>query len=75
LKSKKDTDRETARKDRATSCNGIGGLHQLTLHGSKERVQQWDIINDSRITSLHKSLGEMIALDCQPISIVEDIGL
>ena len=72
LKSKKDTDRETARRDRVSS-GGIGGLRQLTLHGSKQRVQQWDI-NDSRATALHKKVGEMIALDCQPISIVEDIG-
>ena len=68
----KDTDRETARRDRGNS-GGIGGLRQLTLHGSKQRVQQWDI-NDSRATSLHKKLGEMIALDSQPIFIVEDIG-
>ena len=72
LKSKKDTDQETARRDRASS-GGICALHQLTLHGSKQRVHQWDI-NDSRATSLHKKLGEMIALDCQSISIVEDIG-
>ena len=53
---------------------GIGGLCQLTLHGSKARVQQWDI-NDTRATSIHKKkMGEMMALDCQPVSIVEDIG-
>ena len=72
LKTKKDSERETARKDR-TRSGGIGGLRQLTLHGSKERVQQWDI-NDTRAVSIHKKLGEMIALDCQPVSIVEDIG-
>ena len=65
LKTKKDSERETARKDR-TRSGGIGGLRQLTLHGSTERVQQWDI-NDTRATSIHKRLREMIALDCQPV--------
>ena len=31
-------------------------------------------INDSRACSIHKKLGEMIAIDSQPISIVEDPG-
>ena len=38
-----------------------------------QRIQQWDI-NDSRTASIHKKLDEMIAIDCQPVSIVEDIG-
>ena len=37
------------------------------------KVKQWDI-NDGKSTLLHKKLGEMMALNCQPISIVEDIG-
>ena len=73
LKTKKDSERDAARRDRASSSGGIGGLRQLTLHGTKQKVQQWDI-NDSRAASLHKNLGEMMTLDCQPISIVEDIG-
>jgi len=31
-------------------------------------------MNDTRAALVHKKLGEMIALDCQPLSIVEDIG-
>ena len=38
-----------------------------------QRIQQWDI-NDSRAASIHKKLNEMIAIDCQLVSIVEDIG-
>ena len=30
--------------------------------------------HDMRAISIHKKLGEMIALDSQPVSIVEDIG-
>ena len=48
----KTSERDAARRDRASS-SGIGGLRQLTLHGIKRRVQQWDI-NASRAASLHK---------------------
>ena len=41
LKTKKDSEREIIRKDQ-TMSGDIGGLRELTLHGSKERVQQWD---------------------------------
>jgi len=69
LKTKKESERDTARREK-TKASGIGGLRQLTLHG--EKVKQWDI-NDSRAALVHKKLGEMIALDCQPLTIVEDI--
>ena len=50
LKTKKDGEREILRKDQ-TRIVSIEGLHQLTLHGSKERAQRWDI-NDTT----HKGL-------------------
>lgn len=31
-------------------------------------------INDQRATKLHKTIGEMVTCDNQPISFVEDIG-
>ena len=36
-------------------------------------MNKWDI-HDSCCERVHKKLGEMIALDCQPYSIVEDKG-
>jgi len=62
-----------ARKERSKAPD-ISGLRQLTIYGeSMNKVKQWDI-NDARAASVHKKLGEMIALDCQPLTIVEDIG-
>ena len=71
-KDKKESQRQDFRKERMES-GGFPALRQLTLKGSQDRVKQWDI-NDSRSTALHRKLGEMIALDYQPLSLVEDIG-
>ena len=38
---------------------------------TKHRV--WDI-NDSRFICIYKKIGEFIALDCQPLSVVSDVG-
>lgn len=46
---------------------------QQTLEQCYETKKIWDI-NDSRSKSIHFKIGEMIALDCQPFSIVEDLG-
>lgn len=48
-------------------------LKQLSLEESKERSQTWDI-NDARAQRIHKRKIDMIALDCQPFTIVEDPG-
>ena len=34
-----------------------------------DKVKQWNI-NHTRTVLVHEKLGEMIALDCQPLSIV-----
>ena len=34
----------------------------------------WDI-NDNKSQRVHKRIGEMLAVDCQSLSMVEDIGL
>ena len=74
LKAEKEGERDTARKERS-KAPGISGLRQLTLHGeSMDEVKQWDI-NDARAALVHKKLGEMIALDCQPLTIVVSIVL
>ena len=49
------------------------GSRQLTLQESSERAKRWDI-NDPPAQNIHTKIGEMIALDYQPFSIVEDVG-
>ena len=46
---------------------------QLTLKETVELKKLWDI-NSSQAQQIHYSIGEMIAVDCQPFSIVEDPG-
>jgi hypothetical protein len=46
---------------------------QLTLQESVDQRKIWDI-NDKRSQKIHKYIGEMIAIDLQPFSVVEDIG-
>ena len=45
----------------------------MLLQGTSQANKQWGN-NDSRAIAVHKRLGEMIALDFKPISIVEDVG-
>lgn len=72
VKSRRDREKEASRKGRI-QIGGFSGLRQLSLQGTSQHNKQWDI-NDSRAIAVHKQLGEMIALDFQPISIVEDVG-
>ena len=72
IKENKDSQRQGAMRERVQS-GGFAALRQLTLEGSQDRVKVWDI-NDPRATTIHRKLGEMIALDYQPISMVEDVG-
>ena len=46
---------------------------QLSLKECDDRVRQWNI-NDDRSQRIHKRIGEMIALNCHPFSLVEDEG-
>lgn len=46
---------------------------QLSLEESGELVRLWDI-GDSSAQRVHRRIGEMIAIDCQPFSVVEDVG-
>ena len=61
LKAKKESERETDRKERKKVPN-IGGLRQLTLLGESmgKVVKQWDI-NDTRAALVHKKLRKMTA--------------
>ena len=57
----------------STKKNAQPSLVQLTLKETSDRVRPWDI-NDSRAQAVHRRIMEMIALDFQPILIVEDPG-
>ena len=46
---------------------------QLTLQEANDRVRIWDI-NDPRAQRIHRRVTEMICLDAQPFSIVDDSG-
>lgn len=46
---------------------------QLTLGETYELKKLWDI-NSSKAKAVHYKIAEMIALDCQPFSIAEDLG-
>lgn len=46
---------------------------QITLDQAFSRTQKWDI-NSDLSQAIHTAIGEMIAADCQPFSVVEDIG-
>ena len=70
-KDKKESQRQAVRKQKVES-GGFTALRQLTLKGSEDRVKLWGI-NDPRAAVLHRKLGEMITLNYQPISLVEDI--
>ena len=48
-------------------------LKQVTLALAEDMCKVWDI-NDARAKTIHIKIAEMIALDCQPYSVVDDIG-
>ena len=48
-------------------------LKQVILAKAEDLHKVWDI-NDHRAKSIHTKINEMIALDCQPYSVVDDIG-
>ena len=48
-------------------------MKQPTLEDIQEKRKLWDI-NDSRAQKFHYLIGEMIAVDLQPFSVVEDLG-
>ena len=45
----------------------------MSLVLSFQSCHVWDI-NDSRSICIHQKIGEFIALNCQPLSVVSDVG-
>ena len=52
---------------------GKAALRQIPLPEASERVRIWDI-NNPHAQQIHQRVTEMIVLDSQPFSIVEDPG-
>ena len=48
-------------------------VKQPTIKEAFLKIKKWDI-NDPRAIEVHNKIGEMIALDCQPFQVVENIG-
>ena len=48
-------------------------LRQVSLQETAELHKMWDI-NDPRVKKIHNNLGIMIAIDCQPVSVVDHEG-
>ena len=48
-------------------------LQQLSLEATEERTKIWDI-NDPRAQRITRRVGEMLAIDCHPLSVTEDVG-
>ena len=46
---------------------------QLSSIEVQDLTKTWDI-NDTRALRVHRKVGEMVAIGCQPISVVEDVG-
>ena len=46
---------------------------QITLQEASDQVRVWDI-NDPQAFKIHRKVGEMICLDSQPFSIVDNHG-
>ena len=45
---------------------------QLSLAEVEDLTKHWDI-NDHKAQRVHRKIGEMLAIDCQPILMAEDV--
>ena len=68
----KETSKEESDGAMLTSCSSAS-LRQLTLQESSDRTRVW-ATNDAKALRVSRKIGEMIAIDCQPLSIVSDTG-
>ena len=64
---------EKSKEEESIKKDSPALLKQLTLKQSCDRVRSWDI-NDDRAQLVHRRIMEMIAVDSQPFSVIEDIG-
>ena len=64
-------EKEINSKDRQSNGNEAK-LKQITLPEARDLLKPWDI-NDHCAKSIHIKIAEMIALDCQPYSLVNNV--
>jgi len=75
IKKDKETQQEVAKSDRMQGrSTQLGGLCQLTLHAAGQKNSHVLGINDPRALHIHRKIGDTIAVNNQPFSVVEDIG-
>ena len=55
----------------ASLSNEAAPLWNISLMEAAELRKQWDI-NDASAKGIHRKIGLMIAVDCQPISVIEN---
>ena len=65
--------RETSHILKFNLTSPESGELQLTLEKTLSLKKIWDI-NSSQATAIHTTIGEMIAVDNQPFTVVEDVG-
>lgn len=63
-----DKDKQAEREPTVSST-----MKQITLKESSSQTKVWEV-NDPRAVKLSTKVAEMIATDCQPLSIVDNIG-
>lgn len=57
----------------STSSSSVSTKKQITVTESFEKKMLWDV-NDAKAKKYHYSVAEMIALDNEPLSMVERTG-
>ena len=68
-------EQETTRQEqpKETGATSSGATKQISIGECIQRTQVWDI-NDPKSQAVHQKIVEMMALDFQPLSIVDDKG-
>lgn len=65
--------KNTSKKLCTSEAQGKSSGTQITISESLSRKESWDI-NSEKAQTIHTAIGHMIASDCQPLSLVDDIG-
>ena len=64
---------EKVQNKKTTEKKKTSQSKQITLEVTEEHVRKWGT-SDARAQRITHRVAEMVALDCQPLSIVEDTG-
>jgi len=72
-KSSKEEKSSFSNQQRSEASKGKASLKQLSIGECSDRTIIWDM-NDPRAVKLTRKVGEMVALDSRPFSVVENSG-